>query len=679
MENLKIFCFIQARLGSVRFPNKVLSKIGDKTILELIYLRLTKSKYLNKIVFLIPENIKNSPLKKYLRSNNFEYFQGDENNVLDRFYKASLKYKPDLIVRVTGDCPFVDVNILDHMFSIFIKKNLDYISNIDPPTFPDGIDLEIFTNRLLAKTYKSVKLNYDKEHVTPFMRKARGINKENYYAKHDNSNIRVTLDEYEDLKVLIDVFNYHNNNFFLNSNDIIECYKKNPIIFINSHITRNEGASMGTGQKLWKKAKKIIPGGNMLLSKRSEMFLPNLWPSYFEKTKGCNVWDLDNVKYLDLALMGVGTNILGYSNKIVDESVMRAIKKGNMSSLNCPEEVQLIEKLLDMHPWFQMGRLVRTGGEANAVAIRIARAASGKDNVAICGYHGWHDWYLSVNLSTKDGLSDHLLSGLSSTGVPKSLKNTVFPFEYNNFKQLEHLVETKKIGVIKMEVQRNQFPKNNFLKKIRDLATKKNIVLIFDECTSGFRETFGGLHKKFNVYPDMAIFGKALGNGYAINAILGKQSVMESAQSTFISSTFWTERIGPTAAISTLKEMERIKSWEIITDLGNFFLCNLEKVAKKNNVNLLINKSIPALSSFTFDNEFHQIYKTYLTQKMLEFKYLGSNASYFCIAHNEKIILDYLAKLDQIFYEISKYMKSGDDPKKLLKDDIAHSGFKRLN
>ena len=195
-----------------------------------------------------------------------------------------------------------------------------------------------------------------------------------------------------------------------------------------------------------------------------------------------------------------------------------------------------------MHPHFDMARFARSGGEANSIAIRISRAASGKDGVAVCGYHGWHDWYLSTNLQNKNNLNSHLIKGLQTDGVPKALKNTVFPFEYNDFEKLKSIVEKNKIGTIKMEVYRNIEPKNNFLEKVRNLATKKGIVLIFDECTSGFRKTFGGLHKHYKVIPDLAMFGKALGNGYAITAVVGKKEVMEHAQNTFISSTFWTEK-----------------------------------------------------------------------------------------------------------------------------------------
>ena len=300
----------------------------------------------------------------------------------------------------------------------------------------------------------------------------------------------------------------------------------------------------------------------MLLSKRAEMFLPEQWPAYFTRAKGCKVWDLDGNEYTDMSIMGVGTNILGYGHTEVDAAVRQTVDAGNMSTFNCPEEVHLAERLVELHPWADMARLARSGGEANAIAVRIARAAVGKDKVAVCGYHGWHDWYLAANLGDEENLAGHLLPGLEPNGVPTSLRGTVFPFIYNNYAQLEALVKAHDIGVIKMEVVRNKGPEDNFLHKVRELATAHGIVLIFDECTSGFRQTFGGLHKLYGVEPDMAVFGKALGNGYAISATIGRREIMEAAQSTFVSSTFWTERIGPTAALKTLEVMQRLRSWD---------------------------------------------------------------------------------------------------------------------
>lgn len=427
---------------------------------------------------------------------------------------------------------------------------------------------------------------------------------------------------------------------------------------------------------LTKKAKKYIPGGNMFFSKRAEFFLPSGWPNYFKKTRGCEVWDTDNNKYYDLSLMGVGTNTLGYSNNHVNQMVKKVIKLGNMSTLNCPEEVLLAEKLIELHPWAKKVKLARTGGEANSIAIRIARAASGKDNVAFCGYHGWHDWYLATNLKKNKNLNDHLLKDIPVKGVPFELNKTIFPFKYNDYAGLERLVQKQNIGVICMEVMRNQAPENNFLEKVRKLANKKKIVLIFDECTSGFRKNYGGLHKIYNVIPDIAIFGKALGNGYAITAIIGKEEVMECAQKSFISSTFWSERIGPSAGLATLQEMKRLQSWKKINNNGIRIIDTWKKLSKKYDLNIQI-FGLPALCSFSLLNKDWQKYKTLITQEMLKKGFLASNAIYSCTSHTTEILEKYFWELEKIFKIIQK-CENGLKIDKILKSPASHSGFRRL-
>lgn len=435
---------------------------------------------------------------------------------------------------------------------------------------------------------------------------------------------------------------------------------------------------MNSGQEIWRRAKKIIPGGNMLLSKRAEMFLPDLWPAYYSKAKGCMVWDLDGKKYTDMSIMGIGTNTLGYGNPEVDKAVLQTVQDGNMSTFNCPEEVLLAEKLVEIHPWADMVRLARTGGEANAIAIRIARAASGRDKVAICGYHGWHDWYLSANLGDEQGLDGHLLPGLDPNGVPRNLKGTIFPFNYNRFDQLEALVRDHDIGVIKMEVCRNEGPRDGFLEKIRELASRKNIVLVFDECTSGFRETYGGLHKKFGVEPDLAVFGKALGNGYAISAVIGRREIMQSAQSTFISSTFWTERIGPTAALKTLEVMERTRSWELITETGLKIRKIWQDLGKENNLQVQVS-GIPAIQSYAFNTESDLKYKTLVTQEMLKKGFLSTPLVYACTEHSDLVLKEYATLLSECFSLVKKCQEGSLSIDALLEGPVCHGGFRRLN
>lgn len=443
-------------------------------------------------------------------------------------------------------------------------------------------------------------------------------------------------------------------------------------------LMKNKTAATGSGQDLWQRAKRVIPGGNMLLSKRSEMFLPEQWPSYFSKAKGCTVWDLDGNAYTDMSVMGIGTSTLGYGHPEVDAAVARVVADGNMSTFNAPEEVYLAEKLTELHPWADMARFARSGGEANAIAIRIARAASGRDKVAFCGYHGWHDWYLAANLSDGKVLEGHLLPGLEPRGVPQDLAGSILPFNYNRFDELEALVAAHDdIGVIKMEVLRNEGPKDGFLRKVRELATARGIVLIFDECTSGFRESFGGLHKKFGVEPDLAIFGKALGNGYAVTSVIGRREVMEAAQTTFISSTFWTERIGSAAALKTLEVMERVKSWDVITATGTRIVEGWKALAAKHALSLTIN-GIPAIAGFGFAGANALAYKTLLTQEMLAKGYLAGNLIYVCIDHVPEVVDAYFAALDPVFGLI-RQCEDGRDVMSLLHGPICHAGFKRLN
>ena len=323
-----------------------------------------------------------------------------------------------------------------------------------------------------------------------------------------------------------------------------------------------------------------------------------------------------------------------------------------------------------------MVRFARSGGEANAIAIRIARAASGKDNIAICGYHGWHDWYLSSNITNKKNLDGHLLSNLDPVGVPKSLENTTFPFPYNDFESLYKIVKSKNIGVIKMEVSRFDKPKKGFLESIRKLANKNNIVLVFDECTSGFRQTYGGLHKIYGVEPDIAMFGKALGNGYAITAVVGKTVIMDYAQDTFISSTFWTERVGPTAALKTLQIMEKNKTWNIITKIGELIKKRWENLAEKYDLPIIIG-GLPALINFSITSHNWIKYKTYITQEMLKKNILASNMIYVCICHNSKNLDKYFYYLEKLFKNIKDF-EDGKNIDDFLDGPISHNSFRRI-
>lgn len=675
---MKTIAIVQARMDSTRLPNKVMRKICGRPLIEILLNRLSKSKGVDQIVVATTSELRDNPLVDHVRSLGYEIYRGSKNDVLDRYYQASKIHQADTIVRITGDCPLVDPALVDQVITAYKKQFVDYLSNTRKPTFPDGLDVSVFSYSTLEKTRNEATTSYDKEHVTSYMRNSGQFSLGDFENSVDYSSERWTVDEDVDLEVVTNIVEYFSPKMDFGWGEIMSLKKQKPELFLaNKHLVRNQGATQNTGQKLWTRAKKIIPGGNMLLSKRAEMFLPNQWPAYFSKARGCKVWDLDGNEYIDMSIMGIGTNILGYGHTEVDDAVSKVVATGNMSTFNCPEEVYLAEKLIEMHPWADMARLARTGGEANAIAIRIARAASGRDKVAICGYHGWHDWYLSANLTGDENLAGHLLPGLDPKGVPQSLRGTVYPFEYNKFEELESLVSTHDIGVIKMEVVRNQEPKDNFLQKVRDLSARKGIILIFDECTSGFRQTFGGLHKLYGIEPDMAMFGKALGNGYAITATIGRKEVMEAAQSTFISSTFWTERIGPAAALASLKAMERIKSWEQITRVGSEIGERWNALGVKYDIPMRV-FGLPALIKFAFESQNGLAYKTLITQEMLAKGYLAGNSVYVSTEHSPEIVNGYFEAIEPIFALIQE-CENGRNVEDLIKGPICHSEFKRLN
>ena len=675
---MKIVAIVQARMGSSRLPGKVLKHINGIPVIELLLLRLSKSKLVDQIVVATSDADADIRLADHVKNLGFSCSQGSEKDVLERFYDAAKQHDADVIVRITGDCPFVDPNLVDQVIEGYLSSEVDYFSNVMPPTYPDGLDVEVFSFSVLERSHLESQESHEREHVTPYARVSGFFQTGNMISSEDFSHIRLTLDEPDDFTLIDKIFNYFSPDIHFTLSEILNLRARMPDIFeINKHINRNEGASMGNGQKLYKRAKNVIPGGNMLLSKRPEMFLPDQWPTYFSKAKGCIVWDLDGNELIDMSIMGIGTNILGYGHPEVDEAVQATVTSGNMSTLNCPEEVYLAEKLVELHSWADMVRFSRSGGEANSIAIRIARAFSGRDKVAVCGYHGWHDWYLSANLGNNKELDGHLLPGLNPSGVPRNLENTVFPFSYNNFEELESLVKLHDIGVIKMEVERNTGPEDNFLQKVRRLATERSIVLIFDECTSGFRETFGGIHKKYDVEPDMAMFGKALGNGYAITAVIGRREIMNAAQNTFISSTFWTERIGPTAALKTLDVMEREKSWDKITTTGREIRKRWQAMADKHGL-LVDHWGIPALTGFTIKSSQATEYKTIISQEMLSKGYLASNSVYVCTEHTPNVLDGYFHALDPVF-ALLRECEDGRDVKSILNGPVCHEGFKRLN
>lgn len=434
---------------------------------------------------------------------------------------------------------------------------------------------------------------------------------------------------------------------------------------------------MGISQELYEKAKKIIPGGTQLLSKRPEMHLPGAWPAYYQSAKGCHVTDLDGNVYCDMSFMGIGANVLGYCDEDVDKAVLDVVTQGSMCTLNAPEEVELAELLLELHPWADMVRYTKTGGEALSVAVRIARACTGKEVVLVCGYHGWHDWYLAANLEKGDPLSYVHLSGLEPKGVPAGLADTNFIFSYNDIERFQELVDKYegRIAAVVMEPIRNVYPENGFLHEVRKITQEKGIILIFDEVSAGFRLCCGGAHLVLGVTPDIITMGKALSNGYPMAAIVGKEQVMRAAQDTFISSTYWTERIGLGAAVATIHKYHNATVEKHLDHIGKIVKEGLREIADRHEVSISIS-GINPMAHFEFQYEEPLVYKTFYTQEMLKRGYLATTAVYASYAHTDEIVAGFLDAADEVFGAIQMQHVNGKMP--VLDGEICHSGFQRL-
>ena len=428
--------------------------------------------------------------------------------------------------------------------------------------------------------------------------------------------------------------------------------------------------------KLWFEAIKVIPGGNGLLSKRPERFLPEYWPTYYKKCKGIKVTDLDNRSYLDFSNMAVGSCILGYSNSEVNNFVKKNIDVGNNCTLNSPLEVQLAKKIISLHPEFQKVKFAKTGGEAIAIAIRISRAFTNSSTVAFSGYHGWHDWYLATNLNSNKNLNEHLLPGLSPLGVPKKLISTALPVKFNDVDDLNKIFSKKNYPKI-LIVEGARFNKmdKNFANKINEIKTKKNIILIIDEITSGWRSRNGGVYKFSKLNPDIVVYGKSIGNGYPISIVVGKEEVMDYAQDTFISSSLWTESTGFAAAIKTIDIFKSKNVAKFLNNQGKYIEKKWFEIAHKTNINIETNNFKPLITFKFKDFKDSDMISTYFTQEMLKEGFLATNSIYLSYAHKTKLINLYLKSFEKVFKKISK---NKNEINKNLLSSKKTADFKRL-
>jgi len=333
---------------------------------------------------------------------------------------------------------------------------------------------------------------------------------------------------------------------------------------------------------LYERAMELIPGATQLVSRRPNRVAYGVSPVYAERARGARFWDVDGFEYIDW-MSGIGSILLGYADPVVDEAVREQISRGTIYAVNHELEIELAEELCQSIPCAEMVRYAKCGGEACAIAVRIARGVTGRDKILFCGYHGWHDWYLAANLAEEANLNAHLFPGIEAIGVPKALAGTALPFPYGDIAALGELLDRHRgeVAAVIMEPLRSEIPVAGYLAGVAKLAREHGAVFIFDEVSAGLRFSTGGAQQYLDVTPDMAVFAKSISNGYPMAAVVGKREVMEPSARMFISSTYWSDTIGLRAALSTIREARRRDVAKCLWQFGAELKRRLNAVAQE--------------------------------------------------------------------------------------------------
>jgi len=422
-----------------------------------------------------------------------------------------------------------------------------------------------------------------------------------------------------------------------------------------------------------------IPAAVQLQSKLPERHAPGQWPAYSRKARGIDIWDIDDNVFHDWSAHGIGAVLLGYRDDAVTQAVVRCVEEGSFSFLNPPEEVELADLLCELHPWAENVRFARSGGEIATIAVRIARATTQRSKVAICGYHGWHDWYLSANLGSSEALRGHLLPGLNPLGVPRELRGTSWVFGMNDQDAFDQIITDHgdDLACVIMEPCRYRDPAPGFLEHVRDEAHRTGALLIYDEITIGWRRCLGGAHLLTNVNPDMATFAKSLGNGHPIAAVIGTRTAMDGAHESFISSTYWSERVGPVAALATLKKMQQVDVPAHVADMGR----RIREVWQHHQQKFSLPISFPAyydcFPTMVFEHELAAELKLLMIQEMLQRGFMAGTSVYVTLAHNEENLQPYARAIGETFSVIANALRKGDIEDR-LQGPLPVTGFQRL-
>jgi glutamate-1-semialdehyde aminotransferase/spore coat polysaccharide biosynthesis protein SpsF (cytidylyltransferase family)/predicted dehydrogenase len=580
-----VVAIVQARMGSSRLRGKSLAEIEGHPMLWHVVQRVKRAKMIDRVVVATSRNPADDAIEKMCMENGVPCYRGSENDVLDRYYMAARGEKASQIVRITADCPLIDPEVVDRVVSRFQRGDLDYASNAMVRSYPDGLDTEVFSFSALEKAWHEASRASEREHVTPYLRtgKFRNANVESNLMPL-YQHYRWTVDEPEDLDFIRAVYKAMRDKESFGMNDVLELIEKNPgLEKMNSAIVSNRGyykslfddahAAAAPRRPIEKsrewaeRAAKVIPGSAQTFSKGADQHVRGVAPVFLAKGKGCRVWDVDGNEYIDY-IQGLLPNILGYAHEEVNLAVAEQLSQGHSFSLPHPVEVELAERLTRLIPCAEKVRFGKNGSDATSGAVRAARAFTGNERIACCGYHGWQDWYIG--------------STTRHAGVPEAVRALTHPFVYNDLESLRKVLKEHpgEFAAVIMEPVNFWPPAAGFLEGVRNLAHEEGALLIFDEICTGFHFGLGGAQKKFDVTPDLACFGKAMGNGFPISCVVGRADVMKIFEDIFFSFTFGGEVASMAAAMKVLDILETTPALAQIESNGRILQEGLNVLVK---------------------------------------------------------------------------------------------------
>jgi glutamate-1-semialdehyde 2,1-aminomutase/spore coat polysaccharide biosynthesis protein SpsF len=635
---------IQARMSSSRFPGKMLALLHGMPLVEFVCRRVALAKHIDSIVVATSDGPDDNPLAETVERAGFRVFRGSLSDVLGRFVGAARSTGADIVVRVTGDCPLVDAEVIDAMIMRFTADNYDYLSNVSPPTYPDGLDVEVIRLAALESADKCAVSPYHREHVTAYLREnAHRFCIGNFTnPSGDQSVHHWSVDRPEDLELvneLLTVARVEKPHL----NDLVQAIEAHPELaerstrvrirneaairtFLSDLEARKPRPKIERSEALWERARVAMPAGTQTLSKGPTQFVRGFAPKFLVRGRGSHVWDADGNEYIDYP-MGLGPVSLGHGHPEVIEAVNRQLHEGTAFTLMHPLEIVLAERLIRMVPCAEQVRFGKNGSDATSACIRAARAKTGRKHVTRCGYHGWQDWAIDPSY------------GIRARGVPEDVMRLTIPFPYNDLKALEQILTETPCAAVILEPVAATPPTPGYLEGVRQLATRYGAVLVFDEVITGFRYARGGAQEYFGVTPDLASMGKGVANGLPLSIVAGKRSFMEPFEEVFFSFTFGGETASLAAAIATLDVMEREDYWSHVWRLGARLQSGFRALAPSYGLAGIADcGGLPPWTVFVFKDTEHwsslQL-KSLFQQEMLRHGVLFSGSQFICLAHTD--------------------------------------------